>query len=124
MCIRDSRISGTWRCSFEKAAASVKNAAGECGKVRFTASRDYHSFEMRTDSQVVRKSKEEVEKLGLEPELAISNGGLDANWLNRKGIQTVTLGAGQHSPHTLKEYADIREFLLGCQLGLALATTP
>ena len=53
-----------------------------------------------------------------------ANGGLDANWLNSKGIPTVTLGAGQHNAHTLKEYVDIGEYLLGCKLALALATAP
>ena len=67
-------------------------------------------------------TQEAVKKLGLEPRLVIANGGLDANWLNRKGIPTVTLGAGQHNAHTLREYADIREYLLGCELGLSLAT--
>ena len=117
-------ITGSYQGAFEKAAASVKNAAGECGSVKFTVARDYHSFEMEKDSSVVRKAEKEVERMGLTPSLAIANGGLDANWLNRKGIPTVTLGAGQHNAHTLKEYADINEYLLGCELALALATTP
>ena len=35
-----------------------------------------------------------------EPELAITNGGLDANWLTAHGIPTVTLGCGQQNIHT------------------------
>ena len=102
----------------------MKNTAGESGSIRFTVARDYHSFEMKKDSSVVRRAEEEIEKMGLTPSLSISNGGLDANWLNSKGIPTVTLGAGQHNAHTLKEYADIGEYLLGCKLALALATAP
>ena len=56
------------------------------------------------------------------PELVVSNGGLDANWLNAKGIPTVTLGAGQHNPHTIDEYVDLPEFFGGCRLAIALAT--
>ena len=118
------RITNSYRSSFERAAASVKNTAGESGSIRFTVARDYHSFEMKKDSSVVRRAEEEIEKMGLTPSLSISNGGLDANWLNSKGIPTVTLGAGQHNAHTLKEYADIGEYLLGCKLALALATAP
>ena len=78
---------------------------------------------MKSDSPVVRRTQDAVKELGLEPRLVIANGGLDANWLNRKGIPTVTLGAGQHNAHTLREYADIGEYLLGCERGLSLATT-
>ena len=42
--------------------------------------------------------------------------------MNARGLPTVTLGAGQHGPHTIEEYVDLREYLTGCQLLLALAT--
>ena len=61
-------------------------------------------------------------RLGLEPSLVIGNGGLDANYMNAKGVPTVTLGAGQHNPHTVDEYVDIGEFLGGCRLLVELAT--
>ncbi|MEC9353270.1 MAG: M20/M25/M40 family metallo-hydrolase [Planctomycetota bacterium] len=116
------RITGAYLAEFEKAAASVRNTAGECGSVKFTSSRDYHSFEMERDAEVVLRTEEKIRALGLTPLLKIANGGLDANWLNRKGIPTVTLGAGQHNAHTLKEYVDIEEYLGGCDLALSLAT--
>jgi tripeptide aminopeptidase len=50
------------------------------------------------------------------------DGGLDANYMNQKGIPTITLGAGQHHPHTVNEYVDIKEYITGCELALALAT--
>ncbi len=116
------RITEAYLAEFEKAAASVRNTAGECGSVKFTSSRDYHSFEMERDARVVLRTEEKIRDLGLTPLLKIANGGLDANWLNRKGIPTVTLGAGQHNAHTLKEYVDIEEYLGGCDLALSLAT--
>ena len=116
------RITTAYRNEFEKAAASVSNSDGECGSVEFTVSRDYHSFEMERNAGVVCRAEDKIRALGLAARLVIANGGLDANWLNRKGIPTVTLGAGQHNAHTLKEYADIGEYLLGCELALALAT--
>lgn len=116
------RITAVYRDEFEKAAASVRNADGECGRIEFKTARDYHSFEMDSEADVVRRTTEKIRSLGLTPRLQIANGGLDANWLNRKGIPTVTLGAGQHNAHTLKEYADIDEYLGGCELALALAT--
>jgi tripeptide aminopeptidase len=52
------------------------------------------------------------------------DGGLDANWLNRRGLPTITFGAGQHSPHTEEEYVQVDEYLDGCRLAVALASPP
>ncbi len=49
------------------------------------------------------------------------DGGVDANWLNARGLPTVTFGAGQHRAHTVEEYVDVREYLDGCRLAVALA---
>ena len=58
----------------------------------------------------------------LEPEYAIANGGLDANWLTHNGIPTVTLGCGQHAIHTVDEYVELEEFTTACRVALRLAT--
>jgi di/tripeptidase len=34
----------------------------------------------------------------------------------------VTIGAGQHNPHTPEEYVDLAEFREGCRMAVALAT--
>ena len=77
---------------------------------------------MSDDSPPVVLASAGARRLRLRPETRISNGGLDANYLNAKGVPTVTLGAGQHKPHTLDEYVDIREYQLGCRLLLEVAT--
>ena len=59
---------------------------------------------------------------GFEPELAIANGGLDANWLMLHGIPTVSLGCGQKNIHTTSEQLDIKEFLTARRIALRLAT--
>ena len=84
-------------------------------------------FEDRTRTRsepaapVVRRAVEAARGLGLKPVTRVVDGGLDANYLNARGLPTVTLGAGQHGAHTLDEYVDIDEFLQGCRLVLALA---
>ena len=67
-------------------------------------------------------AREGARAVGLSPRLGYADGGLDANHFNARGIPTVTLGAGQHSPHTLDEYVDVAEYLDGCRLALQLAT--
>ena len=67
-------------------------------------------------------AKRAAELIGLKPTTVFSNGGLDANWLVRHGVPTVTIGAGQYEIHTVKEYVDLPEFANGCRLAVALAT--
>jgi tripeptide aminopeptidase len=116
------RITGTYRRAFERAARSVKDHRGRPGRVRFTARTDYAPFALDRRSPVVREARAAARGLGLPSKLISVEGGLDANWLNARGVPTVTFGAGQHSPHTEQEYVDIREYLDGCRLAVALAS--
>ena len=116
-------ITAAWRRAFADAAASVTDDKGRPGKVEFRAERDYDAFEMAPDAAPIAVAKKAAGRLRLRPVTRIANGGLDANYLNAKGVPTVTLGAGQHKPHTVDEYVDIREYLLGCKLLVAIATS-
>jgi tripeptide aminopeptidase len=115
-------ITGAYREAFARAARGVKNHKGKTGRIKFKADRDYPSFKMDRREPVVKLAVKTAAGLGLKPSLKIVDGGLDANFMNARGLPTVTLGAGQHGPHTVEEYADIREYLAGCRLLLALAT--
>jgi tripeptide aminopeptidase len=59
---------------------------------------------------------------GNTPNVRTTNGGLDANWLVRHGIPTVTFGAGQNEAHTVDEWINLAEFEAGCRLAVELAT--
>jgi tripeptide aminopeptidase len=116
------RITAEYKAAFRSAADRVRDDRGRRAKVRFTARLDYYPFHLAHDAPVVRLACRAVESLGGKPAVKVANGGLDANWLVRHGVPTVTLGAGQNAIHTLDEFVDIREFLAGCRLALALAT--
>jgi tripeptide aminopeptidase len=62
-----------------------------------------------------------VKAVGRQPQLAVSNGGLDANWLTARGLPTVTLGCGQRNAHMLGEQLDVAEFEAACRIALCLA---
>ncbi len=111
-----ARITKTYRTAFERAAKATKNSSGVSGSVDFRAETDYAAFKMPLSSPPIKHSFAAARRIGLEPKSVIANGGLDANYLNAGGIPTVTLGAGQHNPHTVDEYVDLREFYDGCQL--------
>ena len=117
-----ARITAAWRDAFEQAARSVTSSDGQCGRVEFRAETDYEAFEMPKDSPPVELAAERVRAvLGMEAEYLVANGGLDANYLNAKGLPTVTLGAGQHNPHTVDEYVDVQEYVDGCRTIAAIA---
>lgn len=116
------RITETYRKAFERAARGVKNHKKKTGKVRFEAQTDYAPFRIPDDAPVARHAVAAAKSLRMKPELVSVDGGLDANYMNAKGLPTVTFGAGQHSPHTVDEYADVKEYIGGCRLAVALAT--
>lgn len=109
--------------AFQNAAKEVRNAAGKWGKVQFDGRLDYNSFRLPDDEPCVHAAEAAVRAIGREPLRAISNGGLDANWLTANGIPSVTMGCGQVNVHTTGERLDIADFHAACQIALRLATT-
>jgi tripeptide aminopeptidase len=110
------------RAAFERAAATVRNTAGKAGGVQFEGALDYDSFRLKADEPCVAAAVAAIEAEGMEAELAVTNGGLDANWFTAHGIPTVTLGCGQRNIHTAREELDIAEFHQARRIALRLAT--
>ena len=115
-------ITSAYKAAFEKAASEIRDDAGKSAQVKFESRLDYHPFRIAEDAPVVVHTCQAVESLGWKPVLKIGNGGLDANWLVRHGIPTITVGAGQNQIHTAEEYVELADFERGCQVVLALAT--
>jgi tripeptide aminopeptidase len=118
-----SAITRAYAHAFQTAAKAVTNVDGERARVTFTSRRDYFPFRLKESSPVVRTALNAARQAGWEAKLRISNGGLDANWLTRNGVPTITFGVGQNAIHTVNEYVRIDDFLEGCRLAVALATT-
>ena len=116
------QITAAFKTAFSNAASRVKDHEGRSAKVKFNSRLDYVPFRMKEDSPAVRRAVEAVQAIGREPNLRITNGGLDANWMVKHGIPTVTFGAGQNEIHTVKEFVDLEEFESGCRLAIAAAT--
>jgi tripeptide aminopeptidase len=108
--------------AFQKAALAVRNAAGRHGHVRFHGRHDYEAFRLAADEPSVLAAERAVRDAGLEPQRAVSNGGLDANWMTAHGIPTVTLGCGQMQIHTTREFLNIAAFEKACSIALDLAS--
>jgi tripeptide aminopeptidase len=115
-------ITEAYREAFAKARMQVKDSGGETAAVKFTHKPAYPPFNLKEDAPVLRHATRAAESLGLKPTTVFSNGGLDANWFDKHGVPTVTIGGGQYEIHTVKEYLDLAEFANGCRLAVALAT--
>jgi tripeptide aminopeptidase len=115
-------ITKAYKAAFEKAAKRVKNSDGKSGRVKFKAETDYYPFRMKDTLPVVKRAVEAVSGIGATPVLRAANGGLDANWMVRHGVPTVTFGAGQNEPHTIDEWINLDEYDRACALAVQLAT--
>ena len=117
-----TRIVSEIRQAFERAAAEVTNHKGAAGSVEFTSNVDYESFALSEDHPSIAAASEAVRIIGREPFSEISDGGLDANWLFRLGIEAVTLGCGQRNIHTADERLVIADYLDACKIATWLIT--
>jgi tripeptide aminopeptidase len=115
-------ITEGYRAAFAKARAAIKDVDGETAQVKFTHQPAYPPFNLAEDAPVLRHAMRAALSIGLKPTTMFSNGGLDANWFDKHGVPTVTIGAGQYEIHTVHEYVDLPEFANGCRLAVALAT--
>lgn len=117
-----TQIALSFKDAFAMAKGEVKDASGATAEVTFDHKPAYPPFGLDKESAAVQHASKAVASLGLKPTYVFSNGGLDANWLDKHGIPTVTIGAGQYEIHTVNEYVDLPEFAQGCRLAIALAT--
>lgn len=116
------RIAAAYGDAFARAQAEVRNADGMTSDVKFETRSSYPPFALGEDSEVVVRAKKAVESIGLQPQTVFATSGLDANWLVKHGVSTVTFGAGQAEIHSVDECVDLLEFERGCRLAVALAT--
>lgn len=107
--------------AFRKAAQEVRNVAGAKGEVAIDGRLDYEAFRLAPKEPCVEAAASAVRSIGREPELAIANGGLDANWLFAHGIPTVSLGCGQLNQHMVDDSLDVAGFNHACRIALRLA---
>ena len=117
-----AKIANGYKAAFAKAQSEVRDHEGGEAELKFSHVTAYPPFELAEDAAVVKRATRALKLMGIEANLLFSNGGLDANWLDKHGIPTVTIGAGQAEIHTIKEYVNLAEYEKGCRLGILMAT--
>lgn len=116
------KLIGQIESAFKNAAAEVKNVDGMQGSVKIDGRLDYESFLLDANLPVVQLAEQAIAAIGRKPLRAISNGGVDANWLNAHGIPTITMGCGQMNVHMTSEMLDLAGFRDACRIALRVAT--
>ncbi|GAA4467119.1 M20/M25/M40 family metallo-hydrolase [Novipirellula rosea] len=117
-----TRIVAEIRQAFQAAAESVSTESGVCGKIEFETQVDYEAFRLGEDHPSIQAANDAISKVGRTPYCDVANGGLDANWLYRHGVEAVTLGCGQRNIHTIDERLEIADYLDACRIATWLIT--
>ena len=71
--------------------------------------KEYYSYNLSPDEQVVSIATKAAKNIGLQPLLYPSGGGSDANVFNKNGIPSVALAIGMEKVHTVEEYILIKD---------------
>jgi len=71
--------------------------------------KEYYSYNLSPDEQVVNIATKAAKNIGLQPLLYPSGGGSDANVFNKNGIPSVALAVGMEKVHTVEEYILIKD---------------
>ena len=115
------RILDVYRQAFQDAATRTTNQHGDAAAVTFKPLACYEAFALADDAPAVRAAVAACLANDIEPTLISNDGGMDANNLTAKGIDTVTLGLGQRQVHTQDEWIDVNEFLTACRIAITIA---
>jgi len=116
------RVVSAHKRAFEKAVKKKSQGRANQASVRFRSRRIYNAFRLAKRSEAVRAALRAAKEAALAPRTFVGLGGLDANWLNERGIPCVTLGSGAYGPHSAHEYLDLEEFHTSCEMAVHLAT--
>ncbi|TWT47360.1 M20/M25/M40 family metallo-hydrolase [Botrimarina hoheduenensis] len=116
-----ARIVREIEAAFRRAVKRVVSSEGRRGVVRFEGRLDYEAFRLVPDDPSVLAAQAVLREWGHDAELAIANGGLDANWLTAHRVPTVSIGCGQKQIHTVDEELDVAEFQLARRIAWSLA---
>ncbi len=102
----------------------VKREATEYGATAdINPERLYNGFYLGPQEPVVARAVQAAQQVGIEPVLAKSGGGSDANIFNEHGIPSVIMATGGGRPHTVDEYLHIPSMLQCLDWLVATLTT-
>jgi tripeptide aminopeptidase len=109
-----------WRRAFEEEAAAVTTSDGRPVEVDFSTWAAYHPFDLGDGGPAMEALARALAPEGLTPEPQRIFGGLDASWLVRHGVPTLTLGCGYRFNHTPREEISVPHYLQAVRVAARL----
>jgi len=107
----------------DRMAKALQNAVERRGaRLELEVAYKHEGYQWSPDDPPVQRLAEAMRSAGLEPKLAGSMGGTDANVLNAGGIPTVVMGTGMRRPHALDEHIAVRDMVEATRVLVALVT--
>jgi tripeptide aminopeptidase len=101
--------------------AGLEEGARETGvRVELTIRQEYAAYRLEPSEAIVQEVSRAVRAVGLEPTLAVSGGGSDANTFNEKGLRCVNVAIGMRDMHTVHEAIHVNDLAKTCEIALAL----
>lgn len=98
----------------------VREAEAVGARAEVTVTDAFPAFNLAADSRPVRLASAALRTMGIEPILASTGAGSDANFFNNRGIEAVLLPACFQHPHSHREKLNVEQLeqLLHCVLGI------
>lgn len=106
---RDGKKLQAWLDELKTRAAEQEKCSG--AQVKVDIDMQFLPFALPDDCRPVELAKKAMERLGREPVVEGSGGGMDANNLNAKGIPCIGVACGYANNHTTRENQSIPDFL-------------
>jgi tripeptide aminopeptidase len=106
-------------------AAAATEAAFAGAGVEVEVRRQYRNMAegLARDPRAVEYAEEALKRLGRTPQRTLVRGGTDGSRLTELGLPTPNLSCGQHTPHSLLEWACLEEMVGAGQWLLSLGAT-
>ena len=104
-------IVAAWKRAFEEEAAAVFNFEDKACVASVESWIAYYPFDVGEDGPLMDALCDALVPEGQVPFKRKIMGGLDASWLVRHGVPTLTLGCGYWFNHTPREIVKLPEFL-------------
>lgn len=95
---------------------ALATLAGTPATVEVTSKPGYPAMFVPENSPCITALKTVFCRDGLTCKVERGGGGMDANWYNAHGIESVGVAVGYRANHTLQEYLDVDEFLKAGQI--------
>lgn len=109
----------------EAMRAACEGAAAELGaSLELEVTRSYSGYRFSPDDPVVRRARDAIARIGLQPTLSATGGGSDANSLNERGLPTVNLSTGMRDLHSVRESVDVADVGKLAELIVAIVLSP